>query len=349
MTHTTTRLALTGELGSRFERLGGCTAIACLATAVLFAMPNVAQAGPCQTSAKQAHIACSYDVRDDYWESKSTCTHISDADEREECFEEAKEARSEDWDECRARVKARLDFCAASGEERYDPPFEPGMFTDIFDNANPYWPLEVGNHWEFEGEDETIVVHVLDATKRIGGVDCIVVNDVVTDGDGKLIEDTDDWYGQALNGDVYYCGENAKDYEYFEGDDPESAELVAIDGSFKHGIEGAKAGIVMLANPQEGDIYRQEFSIANAEDVAEILSITYSFGDGSGLDEDVPQELVELFCDGDCVVTREWNLVDPGPEALKYYSPGIGVFLEVEDGEIVELVACNVDARCDEL
>ncbi|MEJ2086648.1 MAG: hypothetical protein P8Y44_13395 [Acidobacteriota bacterium] len=106
---------------------------------------------------------------------------------------------------------------------------------------------------------------------------------------------------------------------------------------------------MMWANPQVGDIYRQEFSIANAEDVAEVLSTTFSYGDGSGLDDGVPQELAELFCDGDCVVTREWNLTDPGPEALKFYSPGVGVFLELEDGEVVELVACNVDPRCDDL
>lgn len=315
-----------------------------IALATFTAIP--ATAGPCQRSANQAHIACSHDVRDDFWEAKAICTHIADEDERDECLEEAKEERKEAWEECRDILEARHDFCDTSGEDRYDPDFDPAMFTDVFNDANPYWPLAPGNYWEFEGDGETIVVNVLDATKHIEGVDCIVVNDVVTDEDGKLIEDTDDWYGQALIGDVYYCGENAKDYEYFDGDDPEVAELVSIDGSFKHGVEGAKAGILMWASPQVGDIYRQEFSLGNAEDVAEVLSTTYSYGDGNGLDDDVPQELVELFCDGDCIVTREWNLIEPGPEALKYYSPGVGVFLEVEDGEVVELVGCNVDVRC---
>ena len=330
-------------------RLGVLAVGACaLLVSAFLATPSLA-GGPCQRSAVQAHLACSYDVRDDLWEAKAVCTHIAADEEREECFEEAQEDRGESWQECRDKLEARLDFCAETGEDRYDPDFDPKMFTDIFDNANPYWLLAPGNHWEFEGDGETIVVNVLAATKRIADVDCIVVNDVVSDEEGQLIEDTDDWYGQALSGDVYYCGENAKDYEYFDGDDPEVAELVAIDGSFKHGVEGAKAGIVMWANPQVGDIYRQEFSLGNAEDVAEVLSTTYGYGVGGELDQDVPQELVELFCDGDCVVTREWNLIEPGAAALKYYAPGVGVFLEVEDGEVVELVACNVDARCDEL
>ncbi len=223
------------------------------------------------------------------------------------------------------------------------------MFTKTFDDSNPFRNLTVGSHWEFEGADETIVVEVLPATKRIGKVDCIVVNDVVTDEDGELIEDTDDWYVMGTNGDVWYCGENSKDYEYPKGDNPREAELVAIDGSFKHGVDGAKAGIAMKAAPVVGDFYRQEFALGDAEDGAEVLSTTYSYGDGSGLDRRVPQDLAELFCDGDCLVVREFNLVEPGPEARKYYSPDIGVFLEVEGKDVVQLVSCNVDPRCDQL
>ena len=57
----------------------------------------------------------------------------------------------------------------------------------------------------------------------------------------------------------------------------------------------------------------------------------------------VSQELAELLCDDDCVVTREFSPIDPGVEALKYYSPLVGLFLEVEDGEVVRLTGCNID------
>ncbi|MDX1500857.1 MAG: hypothetical protein R3325_00745 [Thermoanaerobaculia bacterium] len=313
----------------------------------LLALPAAA-ATPCERSARQARKACGFDARDDFWESKAICTHIGDADDRADCLADAGEERDETEAECQEIYEFRLDYCEASGEDRYDPDFRGANFNGVFDDTNPYWLLTPGHEWVLESEDETVVVRVLPATKRVGGVDCIVVNDVVSE-DGELIEDTDDWFAIANNGDVWYCGENAKDYEYFRGDAPQEAELVSIDGSFKHGVEGAKAGIVMFGAPAVGQIYRQEFSLANAEDGAEVLSTTYSFGDGGGLDRRVPQELAELFCDGDCVVTREFNLNEPGVEARKYYAPGVGVFLEVEGREVVRLVGCNMDPRCDEL
>ena len=154
---------------------------------------------------------------------------------------------------------------------------------------------------------------------------------------------------QGRNGDVYYCGENAKDYEYTKGDKPQIAELIAIDGSFKHGVDGAKTGILMLASPQVGDIYRQEFLLGDAEDGAEVMSTSYRYGDDASLDKRVPQELADLFCAGDCLVTRDFNLIEPGPSELKYYAPGVGLFLEVGGKEVIRLVSCNVDPRCDEL
>lgn len=307
-----------------------------------------AAAGPCQKSAKQARKACRFDVKDNLFEQRAICAHISGLGDREECLADADDEADEGGEECQDVFDARVDFCAASGEHRYDPDFKRGMFTDVFANQNPYWLLSPGNEWTLEDGDETIVVRVLPATKRIGKVDCIVVNDVVSE-DGELIEDTDDWYGQAKNGDVWYCGENAKDYEYFDGDQPREAELVEIDGSFKHGVNGAKAGIAMFAAPRVGDVYRQEFALGDAEDGAEVLSTTYSYGDGSGLDRRVPRELAELMCNGDCVVTRDFNLLEPGGTELKYYAPGIGVFLEVSGRDVVRLVECNVDPRCDEL
>lgn len=334
---------------------GRCVPIltaAVLAMLFVVAAQPAAAATPCKTSAVKARQACIFDAKDDLYEGKAKCHHISDAGDREECFDEGQEEFLEAKEECIEVFEFRSDFCEDSGEFRYDPEFRAAMFTDTFDNLNPLWPLAPGNWWRLESEEETIVVTVLDATKRIKkAINCIVVNDVVSEGDGPVIEDTDDWYAQAHNGDIYYCGESSKDYEIFEGDDPEEPELVAIDGSFKHGVEGAKAGLLISANPMVGDMYRQEFALGDAEDGAEVLSTTYNYGDKGGLDKHVPQELAELFCsDGDCVVLREFNLQEPDtPLAKKYFSPGVGLFLEVEGNEVVELVACNVDPRCDDL
>jgi hypothetical protein len=100
-------------------------------------------------------------------------------------------------------------------------------------------------------------------------------------------------------------------------------------------------------------VYLEEFSLGHAEDVTEILSTTYTFGKQAELDRGVPRQLANLFCSaGDCVVTRNFSLLEPGIFAHKYYARGIGVFLEVEidpessDVEISRLVSCNFDPRC---
>jgi hypothetical protein len=113
------------------------------------------------------------------------------------------------------------------------------------------------------------------------------------------------------------------------------------------GREGDKPGIIALASPSAGKVYLEEFSLANAEDVTEVLSSTYSFGHDPDLDTSVPRALAERLCSGDCVVTKNYSLLEPGLFARKYSARGIGVFLEIENtGEIVRLVNCNFDRRC---
>lgn len=322
-------------------------AVICLLLAsFLSAAP--AEAGPCEKSARLARKACGFDVKDDVFETRAICAHVSNSGERDDCRDEADEERDEALEECDAVFESRMDFCAATGERYYDPAFDKSMFTNTFNNANPYFPLAVGNEWTLEGDGETVIITVLPETKRVGKVNCLVVNDVVSE-DGLLIEDTDDWYAQATNGDIYYCGENAKDYAYFKGDKPQVAELVEIDGSFKHGVNGAKAGILMFAAPQVGTWYRQEFALGDAEDGAEVMSTTYRYGDDPALDRRVPKALADLFCSGDCLVTRDFNLLEPDGIELKYYSPGVGLFLEIGGKDVTRLVSCNVDPRCDEL
>ena len=164
-------------------------------------------------------------------------------------------------------------------------------------------------------------------TKLIEGVTCVVVNDLVEE-DGVPIENTDDWYAQDALGNVWYCGEIAKNFEIFEGDDPEEAELVDIDGSWKAGRDGAQPGIIMLALPQAGDVYRQEVALGEAEDAARVISTTGSAA--------VPA----ASCDGDCVVTRDFTPLEPDANERKFYAPGVGLILErdLESGDRVELV-----------
>ncbi len=285
----------------------------------------------CSKTADLQRRACNLEVREDYLGARAVCLNVSDAEARDTCRDEAQEARNETQEECNAQFEARIDVCGLLGEKRYDPDFSPANFVDPNEigksiEPNPYFPLIPGTRWVYEGGEELITVVVTDKTKLIEGVICRVVNDLVVE-DGEPVEDTDDWYAQDLDGNVWYCGEEVKDFENFEGDDPERPELVSIDGSFKVGREGAKAGFLVLANPNVGDAYRQEYFQGEAEDAVEVLSVTGT--------ESVPA----VNCNGTCLVTRDFTPLDPNVEENKYYAPGVGPILEVdEEGNRTELV-----------
>jgi hypothetical protein len=305
----------------------------------------------CSDTATAAFRACMGDVQDEYWTAIGRCTNVSNDAERAQCVADARTTRREGGHDCHDQQDARRAVCASLGEGRYDPDFTPANFDTDFTsltNPNPFFPLGIGSQWEFHSATEVNTVEITAATKLIDGVTCIVSHDVVMEA-GIVTEDTNDWFAQAKNGDVYYCGEETRSFETFPGDVPMTPELVSIDGAFKAGRDGDKAGVLFHDAPTKGEVYRQEFSLANAEDVAEVLSTTYAFGTEPDLDQLVPQQLAQLLCAaGDCVVTKDFTPLEPDAVERKYYAPGIGVFLEVapDTGEVVRLVGCNVDPRC---
>ncbi|HEX6010848.1 MAG TPA: hypothetical protein VFY87_03395, partial [Geminicoccaceae bacterium] len=162
------------------------------------------------------------------------------------------------------------------------------------------------------------VVSVTGETEEILGVRCTVVQDTVTL-DGVLVEDTTDWFAQDRLGNVWYFEEIARNYE--------NGDLANLDGSWRAGVDGAQPGIVMRARPRAGEVYRQEFRLGDAEDLAQVLSLS---GDAA----------VPAASCGDCVVTRDFTPLEPDLVERKFYAPGIGLILEVdlETGERVELV-----------
>src|SRR5215216_1227202 len=143
---------------------------------------------------------------------------------------------------------------------------DPTDFTTQIDN--PYFPLPVGGRWvirvtDAEGLEQREVITVTDRTKRIAdGVEARVVRDVVSEG-GKPAEVTDDWYAQDSDGNVWYFGENTAEFRDGKKD---------TSGSFEAGVDGADAGIAMLAHPEAGETYREEYYAGQAEDRSQVLS-----------------------------------------------------------------------------
>jgi hypothetical protein len=168
---------------------------------------------------------------------------------------------------------------------------------------------------------------VTDETKMINGVPCVVVVDTANE-DGVVIEITRDWYAQDVTGNVWYCGEIARNFEVFEGDEPATPEVVDIEGSWKAGRDGAEPGILLPFDPQVASVIRQEVSYGEAEDVIRIESITETESSPGG------------SCDGDCLMTTDFTPLEPDVEENKFYAPGIGLIVEVdlETGDRVELV-----------
>jgi hypothetical protein len=303
----------------------------------------------CSATAAALRRACGFEVQDELAKAGAVCINVSDAAERAGCYVEARSAAAEGEQRCRRQYQGRLDACGRRGEGRYDPAFDPADFDDPRHptRPNPFFPLKAGYRWEYRGGDEVNTVEVLDETKLIDGVTCLVVDDVVVRS-GDLVEHTEDWFAVARDGNVWYCGEEVKDFESFDGDDPPRPELVSIDGSFKAGREGDRPGIIFRASPTAGESYLEEFSLGNAEDVTDVLSTDYRFGATAELDRFVPRRLAELLCAANCVVTKNYSLLEPGVSARKYYARGVGFFLEVDPdtGEVTRLVGGNVDPRC---
>jgi hypothetical protein len=219
---------------------------------------------------------------------------------------------------------AAVTFTAACGESNndsagtpvikvgnassYRPAVDPANFVDVIDN--PYWSLTPGSKWVYEGTDseetERIEVTVLSERRLVTGIQAVVVRDTVTV-DGELKEDTWDWYAQDRDGNVWYLGEETKEYE--------DGEVVSTHGSWEAGVDGALPGIVMKAHPKVGDAYRQEYFKGEAEDLAEVVRVD-------------AVETVQAGRYDKLVVIREWNPLEPKVVEEKFYAPGVGVVLE---------------------
>jgi len=325
------------------------------AMAAAFALNTTSLAQPdhfCSQTAQTLFTACQASVIEESLVTKANCINISDDVARAACIDEMRTTRDEGNQDCKDQRAWRLQSCGTTGEQRYDPDLSPARFDDPRSpsHPNPYFPLDIGNHWEYLGGGERNTVDIVDETKLIEGVRCLVARDLVFVGD-DLTEATDDWYAQAKDSTTWYFGEETKTLESFDGDEPRRPELVSLEGSFKTGRDRAKPGIIFLANPHVGDVYFEEFSLANAEDVTEIASTTYTYGNDQELDQMVPRALVDRFCHGDCVVTKNFSLLEPDIIDRKYYARGIGVVLEVEGEEhaITQLVDCSFDQRCHNL
>ena len=97
----------------------------------------------------------------------------------------------------------------------YHPHIDPADFGRKIDNS--YLPFKPGTKTVAKGvaEDgktpQRDVQVVTDRKRKVHGVKCVVVRDTITSR-GNPVERTFDWYTQDKHGNVWYFGENSKDY-----------------------------------------------------------------------------------------------------------------------------------------
>jgi hypothetical protein len=190
--------------------------------------------------------------------------------------------------------------------------FDPGNFDHPTTIDNKWLPLKPGTRLVYEGttvEDDGAVVphrveiHVTDLTKVIAGIRTLVSWDLDYT-DDQLVEAELAFYVQDNDGNVWRMGEYPEEYE--------DGQIVAAP-AWIHGLEEARAGIMMQADPRLGTpSYSQGWGPA------------VGWTDRGQVDQMGQNVCVPLGCYEDVLVIAESSKAEPGAFQLKYYAPGLG-------------------------
>jgi hypothetical protein len=192
---------------------------------------------------------------------------------------------------------------------------DPADFTTEIDN--PYFTLSPGSKWVYREDTQRVEITVTNDTRKIKGITTRVVHDEVRQ-DGKLVEDTHDWYAQDSAGNVWYMGEATTEYE--------NGKPKTTEGSWEAGVDGAEPGIIMPAEPAVGQSYRQEYYKGHAEDRARVVTLN-------------AQVKVPAGRFDDAVETEDIAPLGNRTVEHKYYADGTGLVLTIgADGVREELV-----------
>jgi len=214
-----------------------------------------------------------------------------------------------------ALVAAAIAAMACSNSTGPDdtPPAPTSLQSAV---TNPLYPLTVGKTYVFRSQTsaglELDTVKVISDTVTVHGFKATEVHDIVYVA-GALSEDTYDWFAQDSAGNVWYVGEDTKQYA--------NGQVIGTEGTWKWGVNGATPGIIMWGDAAAavGKVYRQEFLRGVAEDFGKVValnqSVTVPYGTFTG-----------------CVKTEEWNGLESGPHDSRYYCPQLGITLEVAGG-----------------
>jgi hypothetical protein len=214
-------------------------------------------------------------------------------------------------------VAVAIAGCGSSGSKQTagavaDPGGHPRDVRFVPRVDNPWFPLKPGTTLRYrgvkDGKPSRDVFTVDRGTETVDGVLCTVVSDILYLS-GKPHERTTDWYAQDAQGNVWYFGERTAELDA-------SGRVKSTAGTWRAGVNGARAGIYLPADPQVGDAGRQEYYKGQAEDHFRVRKLSTSVTTPGASSTHA-------------LLTEEWTPLEPGVIDHKYYIRGIGTALEL--------------------
>ena len=183
--------------------------------------------------------------------------------------------------------------------------FSPKDFGEPTGDANTWFPLSPGYQ---SVQDGTLVrghreLHhrrrftVTDVQKEINGVRTVLTLDQDIDA-GQIAEQALDYFAQDKNGNVWYLGSYTESYE--------GGQFVNANDAWLAGVNGATAGVAMMANPKPGQPPYLQARIPGRETLtAEVAKLGQS-------------KCVPFRC-----FSKTLTILEAGTE-FKYYAAGVG-------------------------
>lgn len=213
----------------------------------------------------------------------------------------------------RSHASSVLQAATRNGDQFTDRfPLEACTFSSS--GRNPYFPLIPGSVRVLtavvDGVTDSLEITTLNETLMVGGVEARIIEERHIEG-GELVEVSRNYFAHcAPSNSVFYFGEDVDNYE--------NGKIINHDGTWRHGVNGARAGLQMAGLALLGSRYFQEIAPEVALDQAETIQLDATVG--------------TPFRDfrGNVLVSQEGTPLEPGILEYKYYAPGVGLVRDAD-------------------
>jgi hypothetical protein len=206
--------------------------------------------------------------------------------------------------------------CIGGSDEGVEPttfhqtPFRASNFVDPRAGSNPWLPLKPGTQWVKEGTTlignrevpNQVITTLTDVIRVIEGVKTVLAYDLSI-GAGQVVQRSIDYFAQDKEGNIWLMGSVTEQYE--------AGRFVEVDEAWLAGVDGAKPGILMPANPTTG-IAPWVIARPPEED-----------GDAAQVERMQREQCVPFDCFQNVLVVREGKRTALDNE-FKYYAFGVG-------------------------